>query len=140
MSTELPRRLAEFFTARFERGVTAVYLFGSHAAGRAHRESDIDVGVLLEWDHYQDAKARFAARVQLTAELISALSCNDVDVVILNDAPPLFGRRIVQDGRCVFVGCPTARQVYERDVALRAADLAPFLRKMQRIKLEALAR
>jgi predicted nucleotidyltransferase len=27
-------------------GVVSTYLYGSHAAGRAHRESDVDVGVL----------------------------------------------------------------------------------------------
>ena len=33
-------------------GVVAVYLFGSHAAGRAHRESDVDIGVLLDRHMY----------------------------------------------------------------------------------------
>ena len=30
--------------------VVSAHLFGSQARGRAHRESDVDVGVLLRWD------------------------------------------------------------------------------------------
>ena len=29
-------------------GLVAAYLFGSHAEGRPHRESDVDLGVLLD--------------------------------------------------------------------------------------------
>jgi predicted nucleotidyltransferase len=31
-------------------GVISAYLFGNFAAGREHRESDVDVGVLLDRD------------------------------------------------------------------------------------------
>ena len=40
-------------------GLVAAYLFGGHAAGRAHRESDVDVAVLLAWDVYPTVRARF---------------------------------------------------------------------------------
>ena len=66
--------------------VLAAYLFGSHAAGRPHRESDVDVAVLLS--RSLDAPARFAVRVRLASELPSLLGGRDVDVVVLNDAPP----------------------------------------------------
>ena len=46
----LPMResIRSFFEQRSDAGVAAVYLFGSHAEGRAHRDSDVDVGVLLD--------------------------------------------------------------------------------------------
>ncbi len=68
------------------------------------------------------------------------LDHNEVDVVVLNDAPPLFGRRIVSDGRRVFCANPQTDHSFVRDVQLRAADLEPFLRRMQQLKLDALAR
>lgn len=132
--------LKRYFAEREDLGIASAYLFGSHAEGRAHRESDVDVAILLLWDRYPTAEERFNMRVQLGAELIPVVGCNEVDVVILNDAPPLFGRRIVYEGKRVFLGDPEADHEYVRDVQLQAADLEPWLERMQKIKLEALAR
>lgn len=118
-------------------GILAAYLFGSHAAGRPHRQSDVDVAVLL--DRSLDRRARFAIRVQLASELPSRLGVRDVDVVVLNDAPPHFARRIVLEGKAVFCRNAEADHAFRRDVQLRAADLEPFLRRTRRVKLEALA-
>ena len=38
--------------ARAIPGIVAVYLFGSVAEGREHTESDVDLGVLLDWSLY----------------------------------------------------------------------------------------
>ncbi|MFL6199448.1 MAG: type VII toxin-antitoxin system MntA family adenylyltransferase antitoxin [Thermoanaerobaculia bacterium] len=132
--------LRSYFEATPGLGASAVYLFGSHAEGRAHQESDVDLAVLLDWKQYPTSGERFDARVRLGSEMISVLNTNDVDLVILNDLPPLFGRRIIYEGKRVFLGDPEADRVYSRDVQLQAADLAPWLDKMNRIKLEALKR
>ena len=132
--------LRDYFEERPELGVVSVYLFGSHAAGRAHRESDVDLGVLLRWDRHPERRDRFEVRVALGSGLASVLGTNEVDVVILNDAPPLLGRRIIWEGRRLFLADPEADHAFVRDVQLQAADLEPFLRRMRAIKLEALAR
>jgi predicted nucleotidyltransferase len=140
----VPREPLHSAIARaFERSpvpVAAVYLFGSHAEGRAHRESDVDVGVLLRHADAPTAQARFDARVRLIGWLIGELHQNDVDVVILNDAPPLLGRRIVTSGTRIVCFDSPADHAFVRDVQLRAADLEPFLRRARRVKLAALAR
>jgi predicted nucleotidyltransferase len=137
---ELLRRLDSFFASGRPPGVVAAYLFGSRAEGRGHRESDVDVGVLLDRSVYPSAEDRFDLRVRLTSDLIGALHENDVDLVVLNDAPPLFARRIVLDGRLIHCADPAAEHAFRRDVQIRAADLAPFLERMRRIKLASLAR
>lgn len=58
----LQDRLARLFAGSVPVDLVCVYLFGSHAARRPHRESDVDVGVLLPWDRYPKARDRFAAR------------------------------------------------------------------------------
>jgi predicted nucleotidyltransferase len=118
--------------------VSSAYLFGSHASERAHRESDVDVGILVSWK--RDRGERFEERVRLAGALPGRLGGRLVDVVVLNDAPPHLGRRVVLDGRRVFCADPEADHAYRRDVQLRAADLEPFLRRTRRLKLEALAR
>jgi len=134
VTQQLRRRLTE--APPF--GVVAVYLFGSHAEGRAHRESDLDVGVLLRWDAFPSAGERFEMRLRLAGEL--AVQRMPVDVIILNDAPPILAARIVTEGQRLFCGDLAAEHAFRRDVQLRAADLVPFLRRLSRVKLERLGR
>ena len=137
---QLAATLTRLFTEARPAGVTSAYLFGSHAEGRAHRESDIDFGVLLQYERFPQVRERFEERVRLTNWLLTALGIDSVDVAILNDAPPLFGRRIVTQGRKIYCADAAADHAFVRDVQLRAADLEPFLRRTRRIKLEALTR
>jgi predicted nucleotidyltransferase len=123
-----------------QAGVVSAYLFGSHAAGVAHRESDVDVGVLLERQPHPTVEARFEKRLELLGELPGALGGAEVDVVILNDAPPGLARRVVLDGTLIFCADPAADMAFRRDVQLRAADLEPFLRRAGQRKLAALVR
>jgi len=131
-------QVASFFRGQASPGVVSAYLFGSHARGSAHRQSDIDVGVLLSRDFFPSDKDRFDERVRLSAALVDALDCNDIDVVVLNDAPPVFARNVVTAGTRVFCCNSDADRDFVRDTQLRAADLAPFLRRTRKIKLEAL--
>src|SRR5262249_2066949 len=78
-------------------GVIPAYLFGSMANGRAHRESDVDVGLLLERKVYRTPADRFEARLRLAGRLGAAVA-RDVDLVILNDSPPQLARHILTRG------------------------------------------
>lgn len=138
--SELDERLAAVFRNLADPGVVSAYLFGSHVVGRSHRESDVDVGVLLDWNAYRSHVLRFDARVRLGSSLIAGLHRNEVDVVILNDAPPLLGRRVVTEGRRVFCRDPEADHSFVRDVQIRAADLEPWIRRTRRGKLAAIVR
>lgn len=120
-------------------GVVSLYLFGSHAEGRNHAESDVDVGVLLRRSAYPTVQLRFEARLRLAADLCAHLHCNRVDVVVLNDAPPLLARRIVATGKRIGCADPELDHAFVRDCQLRAADVEPFLQRMRRIKLAVIA-
>lgn len=125
------RRLRELFADLPIPGVDSVYLFGSQAAGRAHADSDVDVGVLLDRSVHRTADDRFAARLEIIAHLGGRLGA-PADVVILNDAPPLLGRAIVTTGRAVVVFDDARDHAYRRDVQLRAADIEPFIARHRR--------
>jgi predicted nucleotidyltransferase len=118
-------------------GVASAYLFGSVAEDRAHRESDIDLGVLLGWATHATAAERFDAGIRL-AGAVQAILGHSVDLVVLNDAAPLLGRHVVTRGRRILCQDEPADHAYVRDVQLRAADLEPWLRRMRALKLEAL--
>ena len=140
MEDAIGSALASFFARSGLPGVQAVYVFGSRVEGRAHRESDLDVGVLLDRAEHSTRASRTELRIRLAADLPGVVQLDVVDVVSLVDAPPELGRRVVLDGRLVFCRDPEAEHAFRRDVQLRAADLAPWLERMRRIKLDALAR
>lgn len=118
-------------------GIVSAYLFGSEAEGRAHRESDIDLGVVLRYEQYPTARDRFEARLRLCAELGAALG-REVDVIVLNDSPPLLARHVILSGQRVFCSDRERDHSFVRDAQLRAADVAPFIRRTRRKKLGAL--
>lgn len=132
--------LEQYFQACAHPGLVAAYLFGSHARDAAHMESDVDVAIILSRDIYPNTRERFEQRVRVASNLVDLLNHNEVDVVVLNDAPPLFARHVVTQGRQVFCADRDRARDFVRDVQLRAADLEPFLRRTRRIKLESLAR
>jgi predicted nucleotidyltransferase len=120
-------------------GVVSAYLFGSMANGRAHRESDVDIGLLLDRRAYRTPSDRFEARLRLTGRLGAAVA-RDVDLVILNDAPPQLARHILTRGLRLMISNVPADHEFFRNTLSRAADLEPFLDSTRRTKLAAIAR
>jgi predicted nucleotidyltransferase len=120
-------------------GLVSVYIFGSVAENRDHKESDLDVGVLLDRRSHSTEKSRFEQRLLLSGAL-SRIGGPAADIVILNDAPPLLGRAIVTRGKRIICLEPELDRAYVRDVQLMAADIEPWLQRMWRIKLDAMGR
>ena len=137
-STSTAQAVREFMVGSAPGEVVSAYLFGSRVEGREHRQSDVDVAVLLR--PQLGAQERFETRLMLGSRLIGVLHVNEVDVVVLNDAPPLFARRVVYDGTRVYCSDDEADHAFRRDVQLRAADLAPFIERGRRALLAALAK
>ena len=137
---QVEERLRSYFPASHYAAVVSAWLFGSHGEKRAHRESDVDVGVLLDRRLAPTAAQRFDLRLRLTSDLIHALGMNEVDLVVLNDAPPLLARRILRTGIELFCSDRDLSRDFRRDVQIRAADLAPFLERYRQMTLDALGR
>ncbi|MEQ1911353.1 MAG: nucleotidyltransferase domain-containing protein [Vicinamibacterales bacterium] len=139
MTTEVDIAAALAASLRETGGLISAYLFGSVAEQRTHRESDIDVAVLLDWNQYPTSRARFDARLRLIGRL-EGVGRRRVDLVILNDAPPQFARHIMTAGRRLLLVDADRDRAQLRSTLSRAADLEPFLRRSRATKLRALAR
>ena len=96
---QLTDALADFLVQQPD--VRLAYLFGSQAQGRAHALSDVDVAVLLAAQLSPSEQGR--ARLRLTSDLMTLLHREDVDVVVLNQAPLLLRHRVLRDGRLLCV-------------------------------------
>ena len=110
-------------------GAELVYLFGSQAKRKTWAESDVDLAVLLGPSLPRERHGEI--RIQLIGDLMSVFESNDVDVVILNDAPPLLTYEgVIQGGRLLFEGNRLARIRFEVRVFQEYVDTAP-LREIQ---------
>jgi uncharacterized protein len=76
--------------------VAAAFLIGSQARGSAGPLSDVDLAIL----HIPGlgSRERLDLRLSLIAAAGAALGTSEVDVVLLNDAPPLIRHRALRDG------------------------------------------
>lgn len=106
------------------REIQAAYVFGSVAAGRTRADSDVDIAVLV--DRRVRPAHTWAFRVKLMGDLGSALHRSDVEVVILNEAPPLLAHRILSQGKLVFERSASARVEFQVRTASRYFDLIPM--------------
>ncbi len=139
MTTDIANVLAKRLQEEPSFGVVSAYLFGSEAEGRSHRESDMDVGVLLARDHFPTSDARFEQRLLLMSRLAGVLkggpwtsSCQTM--------PHRCWLATATRGLRLFCSDAEADHAFVRDAQLRAADIEPFLRRMRWIKLERLSR
>ena len=114
-------------------GIQAAYIFGSVAQGRARPDSDLDIAVLLDRP-IPDARA-LRYRLKLAGDLGAALHRNDVQLVILNDAPPLLAHRVLSRGVLVFERARVARVRFHVETARRYEDMVPTMeRYVDRLK------
>lgn len=110
------------FLAR-QHDVVAAYLFGSFAADRATARSDVDVAVLLRDDleppGFIERRLELARRLERFAE-------GPVDVLVLNDAPPVLRHQVLRTGRLLYEGDREARVDFEVRTGKIYADLRPM--------------
>lgn len=76
--------------------VEAVYAFGSRIHGAAGPNSDVDLAVLLNED------LKLMETLRLRATVVETLGRDDVDLVPLNQAPPLLRHEVLASGRRLF--------------------------------------
>ena len=121
-------RLRRAFRGR-EQGVAAVYLFGSVARGERRPDSDLDVAVLLE--SAPESGTFESLRLDLRGELESDLG-RDVDLVVLNHAPPDLAHRVLRDAVLIIEPDPSARVRFEVRARNEYWDLKPYLDEYRR--------
>ncbi|HEX9244071.1 MAG TPA: nucleotidyltransferase domain-containing protein [Anaeromyxobacter sp.] len=121
----LRARLTEVLTRRSE--VLEAYLFGSSATGMAQPHSDVDVAIYAA----RIPDEPFGYEATVAAELMSALSTDRVDVVVLNRAPPLLYHRVLRDGQRLFSRDLRATTAREGAALSRYCDWVAYAAKVE---------
>lgn len=133
--------------------VTFAYLFGSRSRGRAHPRSDVDVAVYVDPSVAGEAGSgagdRLSTWSDLHARLVRALAPvlgrgdrggapEGVDLLLLNDAPPLLSERVVRHGELLFSRSEPERVRWVARTKSRYCDLRPLRRRLDRALAERL--
>jgi predicted nucleotidyltransferase len=119
-------RLRASLQARAE--VLEAYVFGSTTTGSAGAHSDVDVAVYL--GEPRPAASAFGYECDLASELMREVRTSRIDVVILNDAPPLLYHRVLRDGVRVLARDLRSTTTREGRALSRYCDFAPQLAKI----------
>jgi uncharacterized protein len=117
--------------------VLVAYLFGSHAIGRAGPASDRDIAVLLGPGLTPRERGRW--RLELIGRLIDAYRSDAIDLVVLNDAPPLLRFEVVRVRHVLYNRDDEARVAFEVRAMREWFDWAPRYRRMQQARLKRFA-
>jgi uncharacterized protein len=103
--------------------IAAAYLFGSLAQGRATPRSDIDLAILLKQDPRLLERA-FERQLKLMDEF-RRFADREVDVVILNTAPPVLKDQVLRYGRRIYEHDRLTRVEFEVRAGQAYADAIP---------------
>ncbi|MEM0225860.1 MAG: nucleotidyltransferase domain-containing protein [Thermofilaceae archaeon] len=114
--------LAKIFQA--EERILAAYLFGSRAKGYATPESDYDIAVLLS----ETPRDLLDFYLRLLNKLTDTLGDN-VDLVILNEAPPELKYQVVKHGKPIHVRNERARVAFESRTIREYLDFSRILKR-----------
>lgn len=104
--------------------LVAAYLFGSLAEETDHRQSDVDVALLLLQDTDQETALQVRLRVMADLERVCQ---RPVDVVILNRAPPLLRFQVIQRGQVLATRDDEARCLFQARTMSEYYDAQRYL-------------
>lgn len=110
-----------------ERDILFAYLFGSQATGKTHGESDLDLAVYLE-PLPEDTLER---KLELIDKISEITHFNHIDLVILNQAPPLLIHSVMRTGKLLFCKDEERRVLFLAKKLSEALDFEIHLRKYQ---------
>ena len=108
--------------------VLVAYLFGSHAREKSTPISDVDFAVVLSEGVLRESYLDY--RIALMQELTKIFRSDEVQVVILNQAPPLLAFKVVVEGKSLLCRDELARLRFRVDATRRYLD-TKALRRIQ---------
>lgn len=119
------QKVVSFCKKRAE--VVAVYLFGSQTKGTVGLMSDIDLAFLVEPALIRGTDLPYGYRAFLLTELMSILGTNDLDLIVLNEVPPLLKFQVIYHGEVIFSRSEGKRRAFQIKAFNEYQDVRPLL-------------
>lgn len=121
----MEREIKQYFEK--SRKITAVYLFGSHASGREHHMSDVDIGILLDHNYPGSVEN---LKEKCIVEL-GRLLRKDIHPVIMNTAGEVLLKQIFSKGRAVLMKNPAIHRDFKMISFSKISDFNFYLSMIQ---------
>ena len=128
--SSLLNKITTFFKKRPE--VLDVYIFGSFASGRLHPLSDIDIAIFVDDNIIDEDQYSYGYKAYMLSLLIQVAHCNNVDLVVLNEANLLLRHMVVTKGIRLF--SKDIMQAWKREYYYiqQYLDFKPMLKKFRK--------
>jgi hypothetical protein len=97
--------------------IVFAYLFGGFGRGEIEPLSDVDIAIYLV-----ENTPNMAVKLELIGLMTGILGTDEMDVVLLNDAPLSLAGRIQQSARLIVDKDPRRRHAYESLIRREFAD------------------
>ena len=101
--------------------VVFAYLFGGLARGQRRPLSDVDIAVYLS----ENADVA-EVKIDILGRLIDILNTDEIDLVILNTAPPALAMNVLRNKRLLVDNDQVARNCFESLVLRKYFDFLPI--------------
>ena len=101
LSPDVPGRIplvAEY--CKKDEDIVSLYLFGSFSTGKNTPTSDIDLAVLLDFKFSRNMY--WEKKLYLIGVFTQLLHTDEVDLVVLNDAPHALAYRVFREGKILY--------------------------------------
>jgi len=109
-----------------EKNILLTYIFGSQVTGKTGPLSDYDFAVFLS------RKPSFQFKYRLKNKLVNVLNTEQVDLVILNDAPIELKYKVIATGKIIFKKNSATKVEFEADTLSKYFDYLPVLRAQKK--------
>lgn len=132
----LQESIKEYFETRDD--IAAVYLYGSHAAGKDAPGSDVDIAVLTTHSPEKNLGS-FKLRTAIQIDL-SRLLRKDVDVVFMREIGEALLWEVLKNGKVLSEKDPLANHNFRVSGMTRCLDFHYYQKRMQRGMVDAMRR
>jgi len=117
-------KLKKYFSSKKDIGFAVI--FGSHILGKTFRESDIDIAIYFKEGYSVESIKKIWRELE-------GISGKDVDLVILNTAPPLIAYTAIR-GKAMVINDFRVYLDYMLSTSQEAEDFREFFIDMWRLK------
>jgi uncharacterized protein len=121
----MENKIKDYFSHR--NNIAAVYLFGSHVAGKERPGSDVDIAVLFQ---NRDPEPMIDSIDTYMVDL-SRLLKKDIHPVVLNHAGETLLLQILNKGKCIVINDQRKLALFKVEAFAKIFDFTYYYRLMQ---------
>ncbi len=110
--------------------VVALLAFGSLVKGNLSPLSDLDFAILVPFEMHR--RTRFEKHIELINLFIDTFSTEEIDLILLNEAPPRYAHHILAAGKTLFCRDRAALADFIESTQKRYLDFRPYIEAFDR--------